>query len=210
MVRVGLTGGLACGKSTVAEMFRKRGAHVIHADRIAHELLCPGEEVYAAVVRAFGSEILNSDLTIERARLARLAFPDRVEELNRIVHPAVVRRQEAWMAEVAAREPQAVIMVEAALIFEAGVHRRFDKIVVVTCTPEQKMERFLARVAPSMDADQARAEAQRRIAAQIPDEQKVAAADYVIDNSGALELTEAQVEKVHRELAELAKREPST
>jgi dephospho-CoA kinase len=206
VLRVGLTGGLASGKSAVAEMFRRRGAHVIHADAIAHDLLRPGEAVYAEVVRVFGSGILEPDLTIDRAQLARLAFPDRVEELNRIVHPAVIRRQEEWMAEVAAREPDGVIIVEAALIFEAGVHRRFDKIVVVTCTPEQKIERFVGRVGKSMGEEAARAEAARRIAAQIPDAQKVAAADYVIDNSGALIATEAQVDAVHRELAALAKR----
>ena len=206
MLRVGLTGGLACGKSVVAEMFRKRGADVIHADAIAHGLMRPGEEVYAAVVAAFGSDILKPDYSIDRAKLATRAFSGgRIEELNRIVHPPVIRRQEEWMAEVAQRDSRAVIIVEAALIFEAGLHRRFDRIVVVTCTPGQKVERFVSRMGPSMEPEAGRVEAERRIAAQLPESHKADAADYVIDNSGTLAATEAQVDWIYSELANLAR-----
>ena len=139
MLRVGLTGGIACGKSTVAKMFGELGAHVVDADALVHQLYRPGEEVYRELVRRFGQEIVKPGGEIDRARLAVLAFDGgRVEELNKIVHPAVVRRQEQWMREIAGKEPHAVVLVEAALIFEAGLRDRFDKIIVVTCNAEQK------------------------------------------------------------------------
>ncbi len=204
MLRVGLTGGLCSGKSEVAEMFRRRGVHVLQADQLAHELMRPGQPVYEQVVNHFGRGIVQADGGIDRRKLAALAFkPGRIEELNRIVHPAVVTQQEAWMDEVAKREPRGVAMVEAALIVEAGVAKRFDKLVVVTSTPEQKIERFAAR-SPDADKDAARREARRRIAAQLPDEEKVRVADYVIDNSGTLAATEQQVEKVFADLKKLA------
>lgn len=207
MLRVGLTGGLACGKSTVAKMMEARGARVIQADGIAHELMRPGEAIYAEVVKHFGPEIVNPDGQINRAKLAQSAFGDgRVEELNRIVHPAVIARQQQWMAEVASLEPNAIAVVEAALILEAGVNGRFDKIVVVTCTPQQKIDRFVRRVVASgrgsleADAAVAEKEAEKRIAAQLSDEDKIKVADFVIDNSGSLEHTEEQVSKVMQEL----------
>jgi dephospho-CoA kinase len=119
------------------------------------------------------------------------------------VHPPVVKKQEAWMDEVEKRDPRAIAMVEAALIVEAGVAQRFDKLVVVTSTPEQKIERFAAR-SPGADQEAARREARRRIAAQLPDEDKVKVADYVIDNSGPLPATERQVETVFTDLMKLA------
>jgi dephospho-CoA kinase len=206
-LRVGLTGGLACGKSTVAKMFAALGAQVIQADTIAHELMRPGQPVYDEVVRHFGSEIVKADGTIDRKKLAELAFGgDRVQELNKIVHPAVIRRQEQWMADIAAHEPDAIAIVEAALIFEASVSRRFDRLIVVTCTPEQKKQRFAERMLSPEERDDPEklqaiyAEAERRIRAQMPDSEKVAAAHFVIDNSGTLERTEAQVLEVYDKL----------
>lgn len=199
MLRVGLTGGVACGKSTVAEMLRRRGAQVIYADAIAHQLLEPGQAVYREVVRCFGPEVLEAGGHIDRAQLADAAFgTGRIQELNRIVHPPVIARQEQWMAEMEQQDPQGVAVVEAALILEAGVGRRFDKLLVVTCRPEQKASRYAARHHISEEAG--RAEVERRSAAQIPDAEKVAAAHYVIDNSGALEETERQVDQVFAEL----------
>ena len=206
MLRVGLTGGVACGKTAVAKMFARRGARVVYADEIARELMRPGQAVYDEVVRSFGRGILEPEGAIGRARLAQLVFDQkqpRVAELNRIVHPAVIVRQEEWLAEVERREPGAVAMVEAALLLEAGVRDRFDRIVVVTCTPEQKAERFARRTGMSLDA--ARAEVERRSAAQMPDAEKARSADFVIENAGPLEETEAQVERVWAELKELAK-----
>jgi len=204
LLRVGLTGGLCSGKSQVAEMFLRRGVHVLHADQLAHELMRPGQPVYEQVVNHFGREIVQADGAIDRRKLAALAFePGRIQELNRIVHPPVVKQQEAWMEEMAQHDPRGIALVEAALIVEAGVAQRFDKLVVVTSTPEQKVERFAAR-SPDADKDAARREARRRIAAQLPDEQKVKVADYVIDNSSSLAATEQQVEKAFAELKKLA------
>ncbi len=203
LIKVGLTGGVACGKSTVGEMFVARGAKLIKADEIAHQLMRPGEPVYCNIVRHFGSAIVKPDGTIDRQRLAEAAFGGgRVEELNAIVHPAVIAHQDRWMEEHGKRDAGAVVIVEAALILEAGVEKRFDKVVVVTCRPEQKIARVAARQHLSEEA--ARQEVKRRSAAQRPDQEKVKAADYVIDNSGSLEETEKQVAAVFAELKELA------
>lgn len=202
MLRVGLTGGLGSGKTTVAAMMAARGAHVIQADQVAHRLMQPGQEVYEAVVRHFGREIVQSDGTIDRAKLAEAAFgAGRVEELNRLVHPAVIAYQQEWMQRIAEKEPKAIAVVEAALILEAGIKGRFDKLVMVTCPREQKIERYAQRVAAQGgDVDGARAEAERRIAAQMPDEEKIKVADYVIDNSGPLTATQSQVDRLMDEL----------
>jgi dephospho-CoA kinase len=206
MLKVGLTGGMASGKSVVGEMFVALGAHLVQADRLAHELMQPGQPVYDEVVRRFGREILNADGSVNRPKLAEIAFaaPDegqrgsRVDELNQIVHPAVIRSQEQWMRAVGIQDRHAVAMVEAALILEAGMANRFDRLVVVTCTPEQRVSRLAAR--QKIDLESARQEVQRRMAAQLPDVEKIKAADYVIDNSGSIENTRQQVEHVWEKL----------
>ena len=203
MLKVGLTGGVACGKSTVAKMFAELGAHVADADSIAHDLYRPGQEVYQELIKRFGHEIVKSDGEIDRARLATAAFDGgRVEELNKIVHPAVIRQQDRWMQELSTKDPHAVAIVEAALIFEAGVKDRFDKIMVVICKPEQKIVRFAERTGRN-EAD-ARADVERRTKAQIPDEEKARRADFVIDNSGSVEETRHQVQRIYGELSVLA------
>jgi len=203
LLKVGLTGGIASGKSVVGEMFARLGARLIRADDIAHELMQPGQVVYEEVVRRFGREILNADGSINRPRLAALAFgtsglPGRVGELNAIVHPAVIRREDEWMEEVGRGDPAAIAIVEAALILEAGTAERFDRLIVVTCRPEQRAERFAARLGISEEA--ARAEVTRRMATQISDEEKIKASDFVIDNSGSLDATEEQVRKIFAKL----------
>lgn len=203
MLKVGLTGGIAAGKSVVGEMFASLGAHVIQADQISHQLMQPGEAVYQEVVDHFGVGILDPDGSVNRARLGELAFggphrPSRVQELNQIVHPAVIRRQEEWMAEVGRRDPHAIALVEAALILEAGMAKRLDRLVVVTCQPEQRIERWAQRL--KVNQETARREITRRMAAQLPDEEKIKAADYVIDNSGSLDETRRQVEKIFAQL----------
>lgn len=198
MLKVGLTGGLACGKTTVAAMFAQRGAEVILADKIAHDLLDPGTEVHARVVEAFGRDILNPDGTISRPKLADLAFQGRIQELNAIVHPAVIRAQERWMDEVGERDPHAIAIVEAALMIEAGAHTSFDKLITVTCSFDQKVSRFAER--SKLSPDSARAEVDRRVKSQISDADKAALADYVIDNSGGIAELEARVDAVWHDL----------
>jgi len=203
MLRVGLTGGMACGKSVVAKMFSDLGARVIYADKIAHDLYQPGQPVHEELIKRFGHEIVKPDGEIDRAKLAAIAFGNgRVEELNKAVHPAVVRRQEQLMYEISVREPNAVVLVEAALIFEAGVKNRFAKMVVVTCRPDQKITRYAQRA--GLDETAAGAEIERRSRAQLPDEEKMRRADYVIDNSGSLERTRQQVERIYAGLKVLA------
>jgi dephospho-CoA kinase len=213
VLKVGLTGGIAAGKSVVGEMFVALGAQLIQADQIAHQLMQPGQAVYEEVVRHFGAGILNPDGTVNRARLAEAAFDtaaagasgkqaSRVQELNQIVHPAVIQRQEEWMDEVGRRNPQAIAIVEAALILEAGVAKRFDRLVVVTCRPEQRVQRWANRL--KVDEDTARREVTRRMAAQLPDEEKIKAADYVIDNSGSLDETKRQVMAIYSEFKSAA------
>ncbi len=203
MLKVGLTGGIAAGKSVVGKIFAALGAQVVQADEISHQLMVPGQEVYREVVKQFGAGILDPDGKVNRARLAELAFggagkPSRVQELNQIVHPAVIRRQEDWVAEVGQHDPHAIAMVEAALILEARMAEGFDRLVVVTCRPEQRIERWARRL--KVDLETARGEVTRRMAAQLPDEEKIKAADYVIDNSGSLDETERQVKKIYAEL----------
>ena len=202
-LKVGLTGGVACGKSTVGEMFAHHGAHVIQADKIAHLLMQKDSPVYAAIVQAFGDVILNEDSTISRPKLADAAFGSgRIPELNAIVHPAVIAAEDEWMRLVLEENPRAVAIVEAALILEAHAEKRFDKLITVTCTGEQKIERFAAR--HTMPDAAARVEVERRMKAQLSDEEKVRAADYVIDNSGPLSQTAQQVGVVWGEMSALA------
>jgi dephospho-CoA kinase len=238
VLKVGLTGGMACGKSVVGEMFARLGAHVIQADKVAHDLMHPGEAVYNEIVARFGRDILAADGTIDRAKLANAVFTSgaapglrpgedgaqprphtsaeplpntatsRIAELNAIIHPAVIRRQDEWMNEIGRHDPSAVAIVEAALIYEAGVDSHFDRIVVVTCEAAQKSERLARRTSTTIEA--ARAELERRSAAQLPDDEKARRADYVIANSGSLEATEAQVKTVFAKLKREAIERAST
>jgi dephospho-CoA kinase len=205
VLKIGLTGGIASGKTSVGKIFADLGAYVIRADDIAHDLMKPGEAVHQEIVRRFGNDILNADGTVNRAKLAKAAFGSgsstsatRIEELNQIVHPPVIQRQEEWMEEVGRQDPKAIVIVEAALILEANLANHFDKLVVVTCLPEQRAERWAN--SRKINVEHARLEIARRLAAQWPEEMKIKAADYVIDNSGSLEETERQVRDVYEKL----------
>src|ERR1700744_3321625 len=162
MLRVGLTGGLGSGKSTVAQMFAAHGVHVISADEVGRQLMQPGEAVYQKIVNHFGAEVVSSDGTLNRPLLADLAFRQgKLDELNRIVHPPVIAAQEAWLDGVFAQDPDAIAMIESALIFEVSRSRgeaggsgsvpgwrdRFDRVVLVTAPDEVKIQRFLERLA---------------------------------------------------------------
>ncbi len=224
MLRVGLTGGLGSGKSTVAAMLRLLGARVIEADALGRALMEPGQPVFAAIVERFGAEVVGPDGRLNRTRLADLAFHHgRLQELNAIVHPPVIEAQARWTTEVFARDPGAVAVIESALIFEVARdarargdkvlmdwRRRIDRVVVVTAPDELKIARYAARVeaatwgsgsaATSLEA--IRADARNRLAHQVSDAEKAAQADYVLDNSGDIETLRAQVQALWPRLRE--------
>jgi len=217
MLRVGLTGGLGSGKSTVAETLRALGAEVIEADELGRALMEPGQPVYAEIVRVFGPEVVGPDGRLNRARLAEIAFQGgRLNELNAIVHPAVIAAQRRWMDHIFARNPSAVAVVESALIFEverdarargegetvlADWRRRIDRIVVVTAPDELKIARYAARVSPTeAGREAAKADARLRLARQIPDATKAARADYIMENAGDKAALRVQVEALWQRL----------
>jgi dephospho-CoA kinase len=211
MLRVGLTGGLGSGKSTVGRIFAELGAHVIDADEVGRKLMQPGHAVFDRIVEHFGQEVVREDGTLDRRALADLAFRGgRLEELNSIVHPPVIAAQEEWMQRIFAADPDAVAIVESALVFEAsgeasgdrasvpGWKDRFDRIVLITAPDELKIQRFVER--STGDPEWLAGEARRRIAAQIPDARKMPLSDWVIDNSGDLEVTRAATASIYAEL----------
>jgi len=216
MLRAGLTGGLGSGKTMVAAMFRSLGAHVIEADAVGREMMAPGHAVYDEIIRQFGPGVVRADGLLDRRHLADLAFrQNRLAELNRIVHPPVIAAQQQWADAIFAHEPDAVAIVESALIFEAdrqgsapGWRRRFDRVILVTAPIEMRVARYVDRMAslpgapskPELEAD-----ARRRIAAQIPDEEKIPLSDFVIRNDDSMEATRLQVEGVYAELAGASK-----
>ncbi len=203
MLHVGLTGGIACGKSTVAAMMRELGCVVIEADPLAHRLIEPGQPAYEEIINEFGRQICDADGRIDRAKLAAIVFTDRakLELLNRMVHPRMIEELDRQLAELARTQPQAVVVVEAALLIESGLHKRLDRLVVVWCKAEQQIERLVnLRSGRGMTREQA----ERRIASQMPLEEKRRLADYEIDCSGSLEETRRQVEHVVAELKQLA------
>jgi dephospho-CoA kinase len=195
----GLTGGIASGKSTVARFLEALGAKVIDADAVGHELLQPSNATYNKVVSHFGQEILKPGGEIDRGRLGSMVFadPQKLSELTSILHPSLIARVEELATEWSSPHPRAVIVVDAALIYEAGVADRFAKILVAWCRPEQQIERLMAKSGLS------RQDALRRMASQIPPDEKRRRADYVIDCSGSLEETRAQVEALYPEIRRL-------
>jgi dephospho-CoA kinase len=195
MLKVGLTGGLASGKSFVGQALADLGCHWIKADEIGRQVMEPGGEAFDAVVAEFGGTILGADGAIDRKRLAAEVFgnPERLAALNRLVHPPVIRRENELSGEIAAHEPDAVIVVEAAVLIEAGVHASFDKLIVAACGLEQQVERAVSR-------GLSREGALARISRQMPLEEKRKLADYVIDTSGSQEDTLRQVREVYHSL----------
>jgi len=193
MTKVGLTGGLASGKTFVGRALESLGCHVIRADEVGHEVLMPDGNAYDAVVAAFGREILDPDGRIDRRRLAALVFDDpaKLQTLNGIVHPAVIRREEEFLAEAEKRDPNGIGVAEAAILIETGSYRRFDRIVLVVCTEEQQIERAMHRDGST------REEAVARLRRQMPLAEKRQYADYVIDTSGLKENTLEQTRRVY-------------
>ena len=200
MLRVGLTGGLASGKTFVGHALAELGCHLIEADELGHQVLLPGAEAYDPVVNEFGEEILDQDRYIVRRKLGALVWnnPERLARLNSIVHPAVIARQQGIIAQIAQTDPAAIVVVEAAILVETGSYRRFDRLIVVVCTAEQQMERAMKRGAYSKE------EVLARLSRQLPLEEKVRVADYVIDTSGAKEHAVEQVKAVYESLRSLS------
>lgn len=210
MLRVGLTGGLGSGKSTVAAMLREHGAAVIESDDLGRALMEPGQSAFSEIVRVFGDTVVMANGRLDRTRLAELAFKGgRVKELNAIIHPAVIEAQRQWMDNIFALDPTAVAVVVSALIFEverdarAGgpplsiftdLRERIDRIILVIAPEDQKIARYVARISPeAVNREVAEADARSRLAHQIPDAEKAPRADYLLENTGDIAALRAQV-----------------
>lgn len=192
---MGLTGGLASGKSFVGECLVELGCYLLKADEVGHRLLEPGGAAVAPVVEAFGQSILNDEGLIERSRLGAIVFdePEKLELLNKIIHPLVFAEEERFFRELAVRDPQAIGVVEAAILIETGNYRNFEKIVVAWCPREMQVERAMHR-------GLSREEVEARLAHQLPLEEKLAFADAVVDTSGSKQQTHERVGVLHRQL----------
>lgn len=219
MLRVGLTGGLGSGKSTVSAYLREKGAEVIEADELGRALMEPGQPVFDEIVEGFGSGVVTPDGRLDRAKLADLAFRGgRLHELNAIVHPAVIAAQGDWMRQVFLRNPKAIAVVESALIFEVerdarlrgeseGVlaywRRRFDRVIVVAASDEVKIARYVARISPRGWDEKVAADARSRLSKQLSDAVKTSRADFVLENDGDLAGLRERVDAVWKQLVEL-------
>jgi dephospho-CoA kinase len=196
MLKVGLTGGLACGKTFVGQALADLGCLVIRADDLGHEALAPGGEAYDPVVREFGRDILTGGGAIDRKLLAARVFgdADKLARLNAMVHPAVLRREEELISDFAAREPNGIAVVEAAILVETGSYRLFDKLILVSCSEEEQLERAMGREG-AVEAD-----VRARLSRQMPLSEKRKFADFVIDTSGEKEDTLRQTRAVYETL----------
>jgi dephospho-CoA kinase len=200
MLRFGLTGSIAVGKSYVSRVLAELGCHVLDADQTARAVVAPGTEGLRLIVEAFGRDVLSADGTLDRARLGQIVFADETQRarLNGLLHPLIMTAQDAWLNERAAEDPRGIAVVDAALMIESGGYRRFDKLIVVHCRPDVQLERLLRRDAVT------RADAERRIATQMPQAEKLRYADYLIDTSGDYDATRAQTKAVYAQLRALA------
>lgn len=199
MLRVGLTGGLATGKTFVGRALADLGCRLLSADELGHQALLPGAPAYLQAVEAFGEGILDGDGRIDRRRLGTVVFgdPRKLELLNSFVHPAVIAAEEQWMQAILAEDPHSIAVVEAAILIETGSYRRFDKLVLTVCTDEQQIARAIKRDGLT------RQEVLDRLKRQMPLEEKRKYADYVIDTSGEKDGTLAQVGRLYGDLRSL-------
>jgi dephospho-CoA kinase len=200
MLRVGLTGSIAVGKSFVTSVFAELGCHVLDADETAREVVLPGSPGLRSVAEVFGEEVLNTDGTLNRRQLGAIVFADEAkrQKLNQLLHPFIIARQDEIMRAWEAEDPNGIGIIDAALMIESGGYRRFDKLIVVHCRPEVQLERLMLRSGLGRD------EAQARIDAQMPQAEKQKFADYLIDTSDGFELTKARTHEVHKDLVRLA------
>jgi dephospho-CoA kinase len=200
MILVGLTGGVATGKSTVARMFERCGARTIDADMLAHTVVEPGKPAWRAIVTAFGKTVLNPDRTLNRRALGAVVFrsPPKLRHLERIIHPRVAREQARLTRLAAHEDPKTVVIYDVPLLFEAGIDKRVEKTVVVTADRETQITRLKKRNGFT------RADAIRRIRSQMPLKHKTAAADYILDGTAPRFRLQTQVKRLYRELHDLA------
>ncbi len=196
MLHAGLTGGIASGKSTVARMFQEKGAFLIDFDELAHFVEEPDRPAWEAIVAFFGSDILNHDRTINRKKLGTVVFQDKekLAMLNNMVHPAVFAEWKSRVAEIKKIVPQAIVISDVPLLFEVGMQKWLDAVIVVYISPADQIQRLIQRNGWS------REEAHARLASQMPIDDKVTKADFVIDNRGSQEATGNAVEAVWQEL----------
>lgn len=202
MLRVGLTGSIAVGKSFVSSVLAELGCRVLDADQTARAVVAPGGVGLRKVVEAFGADVLDADGALDRAQLGRVVFADEAKRqlLNSLLHPLIIAAQDEWLAEREREDPSGVAVIDAALMIETGSFRRFDKLVVVHCDAQAQLERLMRRDKLS------REDAERRVASQMPQAEKMRHADFLIDTSGTHEETRAMVAEVYGRLRELASR----
>jgi dephospho-CoA kinase len=203
MLRVGLTGSIAVGKSFVSAILSELGCHVLDADATAREVVIPGSQGLKQIVESFGVSVLDSDGTLNRTKLGQLVFEseDRRKLLNSILHPLIIAEQDKVLREWEASDPEGIGVVDAALMIESGGYRRFDKLIVVHCKPEVQLHRLIER------GGLTREEAEARIASQMPQEEKIRFADFLIDTSGDKIESRRQTEEVYQVLCEIVDRD---
>lgn len=199
MLKIGMTGGIATGKSFVLGVLREMDCEVMDADQTAREVVEPGQPAFEEIVAHFGHEIVGENGKLNRVKLGAIVFndADQRENLNSIIHPKVFEAQARWMAEVEHRNPQAIVIIDAALMIETGSYRRFDKVVVVHCEPEIQLQRLMARNNLTQE------EAMARISAQMPSAEKLKFADYAINTSQGYEDTRRQIESLYEQFRKL-------
>jgi dephospho-CoA kinase len=200
MLKVGLTGSIAVGKSHVLSIFRELGCHTIDADQIAREVVTLNSEGLKLVVETFGNEVLKPDGSLDRQRLGTIVFADEAKrrQLNSILHPLIIAAQDERIRRIEQSDPSGIVIIDAALMIESGGYRRMDKLIVLYCEPEIQLQRLMRRDGLSRET------AESRIAAQMPQHEKKTFADFLINTSGDHNQTRAQVEDVYRELRALA------
>jgi dephospho-CoA kinase len=196
MLRAGLTGSIAVGKSFVSSVFAELGCHVLDADQTAREVVAPGSFGLRAIAGAFGGEVLQPDGALDRGKLGAIVFGDDAKRarLNEILHPLIIAAQDDWLRRCEREDSSGIGIIDAALMIETGSYKRFDKLIVVHCRAELQLERLVKRDGLSV------AEAGRRIAAQMPQEEKKKFADYLIDTSNGFAEAKAQTYAVYEKL----------
>lgn len=201
MLKVGLTGSIAVGKSHVCDVFRELGCRVLDADQTARDVVRNGTPGLSKIVEAFGQSVIAADGELDRPKMAAIVFADEEKRLllNSIVHPLVFEAQNQWLADREAEDPDGIAIVDAALMIESGGYKRFDKLIVVWCEPDIQLQRLKRRDRLSED------EAEKRVRSQMPQDEKKKFADFLIDTSGSFESTRVQCIQVHRSLQELSR-----